>query len=258
MIRLSMDTRFRLGTGLSVAIVFFFGFFSVYHLHFLDNEIQVDFKNDTNLLKITEEASNSLHELRTEFLKGCQIDEENRFGKAFVKLNALQRLLNQHSADFENFQASSTSILSALKTVGAEMKILEKNKVLISPDFIKVSSLLQEFRGSLMDFRSREMRILNLKRNRVSEINQKFQSRMAIVTIVTIVATVFLLMFFSHQIALPMRRIKDLIRSIQNGNYSISARSFTNDEVGQLITSLSAMAAHIETRDQLKMEKNWS
>ena len=62
----------------------------------------------------------------------------------------------------------------------------------------------------------------------LASLSKEFQTRMGLITFVTIILVLLLSAFFSHQISIPTKRVKDAINTIRDGNYKGVARVETD------------------------------
>jgi len=257
MIRMSMVSRFKLGAGFSIFVVIFLGLFSIYHLHYLNEEIQTQLTDDLALIRFAEAAGSLCNDVQFRITTAYQASSSQRLGEIAATLEKARRHLETGLLMSPARQASATALLSGLDTYAA--KILETASSTLSPlpdSIVELHTLHQRFLEQLNTFVSANLDVLTSRQSNLAAISKAFQTRMGVIAILTGVLAIFMSAFFAQQISMPIRRLRDIIHTIRDGNYGITvgARS-SGDEVSQVFSSLSHMAEHIAIRDRLKLEK---
>lgn len=257
MIRMSMASRFRMGAGFSIFVVIFLGLFSIYHLHYLNEEIQTQLTDDLALIRFAEAAGSLCNDVQFRITTAYQASSSQRLGEIAATLEKARRHLETGLLMSPARQASATALLAGLDEYAA--KILETASGSLSPlpdSLVVLHTLHQRFLEKLNAFVSANLDVLTSRQSNLAAISKSFQTRMGVIAILTGVLAIFMSVFFSQQISMPIRRLRDIIHTIRDGNYGItvSTRS-SGDEVSQVFTSLSHMAEHIAIRDRLKLEK---
>lgn len=257
MIRLSLALRFKLGAAFSILIVLISGFLSVFYLHSINDEIQSALRTDLHLLRLIERGTLSLESsLAREVLALRPGSEPASCSDLIDELRLVRSELKTYFGTLGRMGATETAILgefhdyeSALSRVGLAtpgqqlplvIDLLERRRILIN----HLSRLDNNRRQAV----AQHLGIL-------AEINKTAQGRMALFAIITISIAIGLSVFFTQQITLPVRRLKELIARIRDGDYDISARPQADDEIGQIFNTLVRAAENIAIRDRLKIEK---
>lgn len=257
MIRMSMATRFRLGAGFSIFVVIFLGFFSIYHLHYLNEEIQTQLTDDLALIRFAEAAGSLCNDVQFRITTAFQASSPERFGEIAATLEKARRHLETGFLMSPARQASAAALLAGLDEYAG--KILETASGTLSPlpdSIVVLHTLHQRFLERLNTFVSANLDVLTSRQSNLAAVSKSFQTRMGVIAILTGVLAIFMSAFFSQQISMPIRRLRDIIHTIRDGNYGITVGSRSStDEVSQVFTSLSHMAEHIAIRDRLKLEK---
>lgn len=257
MIRMSMASRFRLGAGFSIFIVILLGLFSIYHLHYLNEEIQTQLTDDLALIRFAEAAGSLCNDVQFRITTAYQTSSSQRFGEIAATLEKARRHLETGLLMSPARQASATALLAGLDEYAA--KILETASGTLSPlpdSIVALHTLHQRFLEKLNAFVSANLDVLTSRQSNLAAISKSFQTRMGVIAILTGVLAIFMSFFFSQQISMPIRRLRDIIHTIRDGNYGITVGSRSSgDEISQVFTSLSHMAEHIAIRDRLKLEK---
>ncbi|HQG28703.1 MAG TPA: hypothetical protein PLY73_09095, partial [Candidatus Ozemobacteraceae bacterium] len=186
-----------------------------------------------------------------------QASSPHRLGEIAATLEKARRHLETGFLMSPARQASAATLLADLDEYAG--KILETSSRTVSPlpdSIVVLHTLHQRFLEKLNTFVSANLDVLTSRQSNLAAISKSFQTRMGVIAILTVTLAVFMSVFFSQQISLPIRRLRDIIHTIRDGNYGIivGARS-AGDDVSQVFTSLSHMAEHIAIRDRLKLEK---
>lgn len=257
MIRMSMAARFRFGTGFSIFIVIFLGLFSIYHLHFLNEEIQTQLTDDLALIRFAEAAGTLCNDVQFRVTAAYQASSPERLGEIAATLDKARRHLETGFLMSPARQASASALLAGLDEYAEA--ILETASDTLSPlpdSIVVLHSLHQRFLEKLNAFVSANLDVLTSRQSNLAAVSKSFQTRMGVIAILTGVLAIFMSIFFSQQISMPIRRLRDIIHTIRDGNYGITVGTRSSgDEISQVFTSLSHMAEHISIRDRLKLEK---
>jgi len=252
-----MATRFRVGAGFSILVVIFLGFFSIYHLHFLNEEIQTQLTDDLNLIRFAGAAGTICNDVQMRVTNAFQTSSPVMVTEAAATLEKARRNLETGFSMSPARKASATVLLNELEGYSFAIQAVASTPMQALPDaFVVMSTRHKLFLEQLDTFVSSNLEVLTTRQSNLAAVSKSFQTRMGVIAILTVVLAIMMSIFFSQQISLPIRRIRDLINSIRDGHYEITVGSRGSaDEIGQIFTSLSHMAEHIAIRDRLKLEK---
>jgi len=81
------------------------------------------------------------------------------------------------------------------------------------------------------------------------------QRNISVVLILTILVSAYMLFMLPSRIVRPISAITNIIKRAEQGDYGVTAKSASRDEVGQLALFLNRMLRQIKTYDDLKTEK---
>ncbi len=260
MFRMSMAARFKIGAGLSICILVFFGFFSVYHMYFLSEEIQTALQSDMELISFSETTSKLFLKVRVRTLEYFQSGKKSLLDEISEDLVKVRAALKTRRDFFADGNASAARLLDSLKRqvdeFGEGFEGLGSGTTQPVPSaYYSIHRGHDQILETLRQFQDMNFGLFSEHQSNISGFGKAFQTRIAVVAIVTIVIAILLSIFFSQQIALPTRRLRDLINSIRDGNYQVSIRSDAPDEIGMIFNALAHMAEHIAVRDRLKIDK---
>ncbi|MFZ2961499.1 MAG: HAMP domain-containing protein [Candidatus Ozemobacteraceae bacterium] len=257
MIRLSMAMRFKIGAGFSIFLVIFIGSLSVYQLHTQDMNIQTILENDFSLIELIEKGSVILTEFQQRHLEAFRDpNKQTTFTDLISGVEKLDVSIQTRVKENQEFGATATVLLKAMedfKTLFQDLANASYSTTLKGFQDVmeKHAHLLATFRR--LDKGQRE--ILMLHKEWFGSLSKNAQGQMAILVVITVIIAIMLSVYFSQQIALPVRRLRELITRIREGNYDISARPHADDEIGEIFHALVRMAEHINIRDRLKLDK---
>ncbi|NLI76019.1 MAG: HAMP domain-containing protein [Candidatus Riflebacteria bacterium] len=283
MIRLSMALRFKLAGVFTIVLVFFFGLFSLYQLHAVNEEIQTSLSADLRLLHVVAQARGQFARVRGLVLDGLRMLPANRLADALPELEKLRQLVKTvDSFEMTREVASRALLLTQLDLYREEILavgLLASRTPTVPPDptghaqspapphalpaatfadqgwLVDLLTSQEEIADSLRTLEHGELLLLAADQQQIGRLTKALQTRMAILAILTLAGSIGLSFFFSQQIRLPIRRIRDLISAIRDGNYEVTVRTGSNDELGQIFEALAHMVQHIAIRDRLKIEK---
>ncbi|HEY9071921.1 MAG TPA: HAMP domain-containing protein [Candidatus Ozemobacteraceae bacterium] len=257
MIRMSMATRFRFGAGFSIFIVIFLGLFSIYHLHYLNEEIQTQLTDDLTLIRFADAAGSLCNDVQYRVTAACQASSPTQLAEAVATLEKARRHLESGFLMTPARQASAAALLADLTEYAGSIQALASETILPLPErYLLVTDRHRSFLGKLETFVSTNLEVLTTRQANLAAVSKSFQTRMGVIAVLTVVLAIFMSIFFSQQISLPVRRLRDIINTIRDGNYEITVGTRgSSDEISQIFTSLSHMAEHIAIRDRLKLDK---
>lgn len=289
MIRLSMDLRFKLAGAFTIVLVFFFGLYSLYQLHAVNEEIQASLSADLRLLHVIAESRTQFARVRDQVLEGLRMLPTNRMADALTELEKLRQMVKTaDSFAMTREVASHARLLTQIDLYREEILAVGRLATVTATATIPPSAtpeptthaqppappsaipavtfadqgwlidLLtsqEEIAESLRTLEHGELLVLSADQQQISRLTKALQTRMAILAILTLAGSIGLSFFFSQQIRLPIRRLRDVIAAIRDGNYDVTVRAGSHDELGQIFEALAHMVQHIAIRDRLKIEK---
>ncbi len=259
MIRLSMALRFKLAGAFTIVLVFCFGLFSLYQLHAVNEEIQASLSSDLRLLQTIAAGRAQFARVRGLVVESLRMLPANRMADALPELEKLRQLVKTaDSLAMTREVASRALLLTQLDLYREEIIAAGRLAAAAPADQTWLVDLLtsqEEIAESLRALEHSELLLLSADQQQIGRLTKALQTRMAILAILTLAGAIGLSFFFSQQIKLPIRRLRDVIAAIRDGNYDVTVRAGSNDELGQIFEALAHMVQHIAARDRLKIEK---
>jgi len=256
MVRLSMNLRFKIGAYFSIFIVILLGFLSVYHLHSLNENVQELLTADLKLIKFYDEVLGKIERLPLRINISLRNASPSQFLELLNDIGKIQSHLNQDIGLLPHQKASASIIIDDLEEYRKSLIALASDGFNeLSPAYSNLCFVYSGIIDKLNVFENANLEVLSAHQLGISTISKSFQTRMGIVAFLTVSIAVALSLFFSQQITLPVRRIRDLINSMRDGHFETSTRINSEDEIGQIFNSLAHMADHLSIRDKLKIEK---
>jgi HAMP domain-containing protein len=251
-----MALRFKIGAGFSIFIVVFLGCLSLYQLQTLNGEIQGIMSSDADLIKYAGKCTKLVDSFRSRQLNVFLHGEIGSYSELLNYLDEVKKEVKTGVDLGPVIASESLNILKLLDEYGHELGsyagvVLQDRLVAFYRLSLRHNSVLNR----LNNLSSVHLTILSRHQESVAEISKGAQIRMAVISVITVIIAFVLSIFFSQQLTLPIRRIKDLIERIRDGQYELTIRNQTGDELGQIFSSLAQMVEHIAIRDRLKIEK---
>ena len=255
MIRISMDKRFKIGTAFNICLLLFFGFFSVYQLYSMNKTITTGLESDIKLIITSEKAGKDLYYLQQKYKK-LDITEQNKhLPQISQTLGRLNTEFSQLHKVLELLTGNDSHLLTEIEPKTDLRPYLDKPSEEIALKKQELVELMQKLHTQIVFIRNHNLNFLAEQKNALSALSKSHQSKIATVTIFTAMIAFIILLFLSHQIRLPTRKIIEIIRKVRDGNYSIPSRRQTGNEIDQIVAGLSIMAENLKIRDHLKLEK---
>ena len=127
------------------------------------------------------------------------------------------------------------------------------------PEMTLLSQILGEtsenVRSLANELEQRSWRQVEQHRQESEVLVARAQRNISVVLILTILVSAYLLFILPSRIVKPISAITNIIRRAEQGDYEATAKSASEDEVGQLALFLNRMLRQVRTHDSLKTEK---
>jgi HAMP domain-containing protein len=253
MIRWSMNTRFKVGSTICVAMVVLIGVMSLYHLHILSLEISGYLDRDSTISKTLQTAIEHHRRIRDSIFTEIRQVNQATLSDTASTLAKLSALLS--TGPIAGL-AGTSNLLTGIGSLTADLQAINSSSD--GPNVLQLLAFLERVDRSFDDLRVIETahgQETTANQRRIAGIARGFQTRMGIIALLTTAIVLFLAVFFSFQISLPVRRLQDIISSIRDGDYTVPVRARGKDEVGVLVAALAHMVEHVRARDSKKMQK---
>lgn len=256
MIRLSMTRRFQLAGVFTIFLVFSFGLFAVYHLHALNEEIRSSLAADLKLANFAAEGREIFAEVRAHVMAALHQGRPQRLAEAIREIDRLRQHVRRGETTDSRLEASQSILLAHLDLYQQTLASATAAGPASDPALLfDLFDSQEEIAAALRALERQDLKILAADQGQIARATKALQTRMGILGILTVAGTIGLSFFFTQQIRLPIRRLRGLINAIRDGDYGITVRTDSDDDLGQVFEALAHMVQHIATRDRLKVEK---
>lgn len=136
-------------------------------------------------------------------------------------------------------------------TVGLQTK-RDPEMTLLSQSLSETS---EKVRSLANELEQRSWHQLEQHRQQSELVVARAQRNIAVVLILTILVSAYLLFILPSRIVKPISAVTNIIKRAERGDYDVTAKSASKDEVGQLALFLNRMLRQVRTHDSLKTEK---
>ncbi|MBF0407085.1 MAG: HAMP domain-containing protein [Candidatus Riflebacteria bacterium] len=244
MMRLSMSLRYKIGTAFSIIAIIFIGFLSVYQIHALNSDFHNTLKNSIEIFSKTEDIYRSVEK---------KFSTDDNIELSVAEIASVSEFLNElKNVTPELLNKIDTKIASEITDCLKKIQIYSKR-----PAFEKSTYFLdfeKSFNSLINDLRESRVNVLTEHKSSIDAINRTAQGRIAVIAMLTVIIGLIMSFFFSQRIKLPVRRLKEVIGRLKDGDYEIPVRNDADDEIGQIFKAVNLMADNILIRDKLKIE----
>ncbi len=156
-----------------------------------------------------------------------------------AKRDSLREMLKTYSQSFD-----------VSKIIPEKSKNAKKTKIVKSLDNYKKTIEYQN--GKILEKARKHIK-------EFTDIGEKYASRGArniwTVLILTVLFIVYLVVVLPERIVIPIRRLSNLIKQVEKGDFKVAIKGFPRDEIGELVYHLSRMLLQIRKVDGLKTQK---
>jgi PAS domain-containing protein len=251
-----MGTRFNIGAGFAVAAILLLGSFSFYQMHDLNEQIQEIWRSDLEMIVFAEKVEGLLEKLRRGQIQAFIGEEIASRTQMLQSLGEIKAFLATEKDLVTEGRQQIVGVADLLLTYEKEVRSWGDGAV-TEPmvPLYRVSLIHEKMLEELAKIRRNNQKMLRTHQNNIVLMSKSAQVRMAVVSLITLLLSFSLSVFFGRQVSLPVHRLKMVIDRIREGHYQVVKRPDTHDEVGQLFTALTRMTEHIFVRDTLKKEK---
>jgi len=161
----------------------------------------------------------------------------------------LARTNAQRDSLVENIKTYSESF-DVSKILPEKNKNPGKTKIVTSLDKCKKTIDIQN--GSILEKAKTHIK-------EFTNIGEKYASRGArniwTVLILSVLFIIYLIVVLPERIIIPIRRLSNLIKQVEKGDFKVAIKGFPRDEIGELVYHLSRMLLQIRKIDGLKTQK---
>lgn len=141
----------------------------------------------------------------------------------------------------------SPGIPEALLNAGGGVKVI---KYVHPGSRIEYLSILRPFSYS----GNPSLLIMSIPITAINDTANLFKQEFWFISLITVVATLFLSIFMSKKFTMPIETLKSAAHEIASGNLNIKINHNTDDELGDLAKSMNSMAKQLSITDKFKKE----
>ncbi len=245
--------------------------------------VNKDYLNRTGFKE--EDIMNSLPELSDNLTAVIQgetmlMNASPVFGRSLIALSFPYKkdsglLVLADSSDFmDSFQTVRNADFFQIMLVSDTGRVIahsDDKETLLAPDYSSVpvvSAMKQsksdnaslryifketEYLGSYQILKTGRLGVIStVESDRVFEAVYRIERQNIILTFIVMIISFLIVFIFSRRITVPIARLVGATREIESGNYHVSIKPVTRDEIGILTNSFSAMARGLYERETIK------
>ncbi len=263
MLKLTIFSRLIIGSFLIILLLGISGVYTILSLNDLNQLIESIIKNDTRIIKLTEEALDDLYSLtaaedkylisrdpdyyqqfkntRTDFTK--RVDELERIADTEVKTGLL--------AEIKKFQGLYDVLIDERESLTADKNVQEKNSQTYVIDREIVTREIDQKLRNLVRVSTEDR---NTKLQRSKDMSTQITNVFNISLFLAVILVIIITFFNTRKINLPINLLSERAKEVAGGKFGDPLKISSPPEIKELADTFNMMCERLQELDQMKID----
>jgi len=263
MLKLTIFSRLIIGSFLIILLVGISGVYTILSLNDLNQLIESIIKNDTRIIKLTEEALDDLYSLtaaedkylisrdpdyyqqfkntRTDFTK--RVDELERIADTEVKTGLL--------AEIKKFQGLYDVLIDERESLTADKNVQEKNSQTYVIDRELITREIDQKLRNLVRISTEDR---NAKLQRSKDMSTQITNVFNISLFLAVILVIIITFFNTRKINLPINLLSERAKEVAGGKFGDPLKISSPPEIKELADTFNMMCERLKELDQMKID----